>query len=205
MTYRRFFILLIVSVAVSACVSLITPDIESHLTELRKGQYTIDPAHSSVHFKVDHFGFSKLVGRFNEFTATLDFDPDDPTATKLHAVIRAASVDFNNTDLEETIRGNRWLNTSAFLEATYTTLSTVQVGDNVLQFTGQLTLLGVSRPVELEVVFNGGANNFLTRRYTLGFAATGILKRSDFGMDSFIPAIGDDIYLDINAEFQRNS
>jgi polyisoprenoid-binding protein YceI len=158
-----------------------------------------------VHFKVDHFGFSNLVGRFNEFAATLDFDPENPSATKLHAIMRTASVDFNNTNLEETICGNRWLNTETFPEATYTTVSTKQVGDSVLQFTGQLTLLGVSRPVELEVVFNGGANNFLTRRYTLGFAATGILKRSDFGMDSFIPAIGDDIYLDINAEFQRNS
>jgi polyisoprenoid-binding protein YceI len=205
MTYRRFIVLLVVNLTVSACGSLITPDIEPRLVELRKGQYTIDPVHSSVHFKVDHFGFSKLVGRFNEFAATLDFDPENPTATKLHAVIRTSSVDFNNTDLEETIRGTRWLNTDAFLEATYTTLSTKQVGDNVLQFTGQLTLLGISRPVDLEVVFNGGANNFLTRRYTLGFAATGILKRSDFGMDSFIPAIGDDIYLDINAEFQRNS
>lgn len=203
MTFRRFFLLLLSAVALPACISLITPDIEARLSELRSGQYTLDRAHSSVHFKVDHFGFSKLVGRFNEFDATLDFDPDDLAATRLHARISTASVDFNNTDLEKTLRGSRWLDTRVFPEATYTTVSTRQAGDNVLHFTGELKLLGVSRPVELEVVFNGGANNFLTGRYTLGFAATGILKRSDFGMDSFIPAIGDHIYLEINAEFQR--
>ena len=59
------------------------------------------------------------------------------------------------------------------------------------------------KPVVLDIVFNGGANNMLTRRYTLGFAASGVFKRSDFGIDSFIGAVGDEIFLDINAEFQR--
>jgi polyisoprenoid-binding protein YceI len=68
---------------------------------------------------------------------------------------------------------------------------------------GELTLRGVTRPITLDVIFNGGADNLLTGRYTLGFAATGTIRRSEFGITNLVPAIGDEVTLEIHAEFLR--
>lgn len=201
---RKLIPVLTGTVFMTACVALITPDLETTLTELKKGQYSIDITHSSIHFKVDHFGFTKQVGRFNRFDASLDFNPENLTAAKLRAVVSTASIDFNNDSLEDTIRGGSWLNTDAFPEATYETLSAEQLDESTVRFSGELTLLGETRPLSLDITFNGGANNFLSGKYTIGFSAVGTLRRSDFGMDSFIPAVGDEVFLDINAEFQQN-
>jgi polyisoprenoid-binding protein YceI len=70
-------------------------------------------------------------------------------------------------------------------------------------FTGNLTLHGVTAPVDLAVEFNGAGDNILTGRYTLGFSATAHIKRSRFGVDYLIPAIGDDVAIEVFAEFQK--
>ena len=71
--------------------------------------------------------------------------------------------------------------------------------------TGDLTLRGVTAPVTLDVTFNGGGSNILTGAYTLGFEAEGTLLRSTFGLGSFAPAIGDEVTLEIHAEFAQVS
>ena len=66
-------------------------------------------------------------------------------------------------------------------------------GEKTGRITGDLTLHGVTRPVTLDVTFNGGANSLITGRYTLGFAATGAIKRSEFGISNLVPAVGDEV------------
>ncbi|MEM7292864.1 MAG: YceI family protein [Pseudomonadota bacterium] len=203
--FTASLILTLIFIGVSGCAALITPDLDTELVTLRKGKYTLDPAHSSVHFKVDHLGFSKQVGRFNRFSGSLDFDPENPSGAQLHALVDTTSIDFNNPDLEDTVRGASWLNTEAFPQAEFRTLSATATGENRLLVDGELTLAGNTAPLSIDIVFNGGANNFISGRYTLGFAAEAQLQRSNFGIDSFIGAVGDDVFLDINAEFLLNA
>lgn len=183
--------------------SLITPKVQTQLSELRSGQYSLDKQHASLIFKVGHMKLSTFVGRFNEFDATLDFDPANIAATKLDAQVNTASIDVNNTDLEESLRGSTWFDTTQFPQAIFTTLSVQPQSDNTFHFTGNLTLHGVTAPVILEVTFHGGADNMLTGKYTIGFSASGTIKRSTFGIDSYIPMVGDDVVLEVYAEFQR--
>ena len=77
------------------------------------------------------------------------------------------------------------------------------IDQNSARFTGDLSLHGITAPIELTVTFNGGANNMLTGFYTLGFSATGALSRSAFGIDYLVPAIGDQVALEVFAEFQQ--
>jgi polyisoprenoid-binding protein YceI len=171
--------------------------------ELPNGTYRLDPEHATLLFKVDHLGFSQLVGQFDRFDATLDFDPEDPAAARLNATIEPASIDLDLPKFEEELRGPDWFDVGRFPEARFDSREVVVTGENTGQITSDLTLHGVTRPVTLDVTFNGSGDSLLTGRYTLGFAATGVLSRSDFGLGAYAPAVGDAVTLEIHAEFQR--
>ena len=171
--------------------------------ELPAGTYRLDPEHATLLFKIDHLGFSQLVGRFDQFEATLDFDPENPAASRLSATIDPASIDFDLPKFEEDLRGPDWFDVGRFPEARFDSREIVVTGDDTGRIIGDLSLHGVTRPVTLEVTFNGGGDSLLTGRYTLGFAAEGTLSRSDFGLGAYTPAVGDAVTLEIHAEFQR--
>ncbi|GAB4522625.1 MAG: YceI family protein [Parvularculaceae bacterium] len=187
----------------AACAQLITPDVSTEAGALRAGAYRLDPDHAVLLFKLNHLGFSTFVGRFNDIEASLDFDESDPAAARLDARVATASIDVNNPEFEETLRGPGWFDTERFPEARFVSTEIEITGENTGRVTGDFTLMGETRPVTLDVTFNGGARNLLTRRYTLGFAASGAFSRSAFGLDNFAPAVGDQVTLEIHAEFQR--
>lgn len=194
-------ILLLVSL--TACQSLITPDRTIELHEFKSGNYRIDKAHARVIFKVNHLGLSTYVGRFNDFDAILNFDPDNVSVSILEATIKTASIDLNDESLERTLTNSSWFNSEQYPEAVFTTLSVEPINDSELLFTGNLTLLGVTRPMVMNINFHGGATNLLTRKYTIGFTAKGVIERSDFGMDSYKAIIGNEVEIEVYAEFQR--
>jgi polyisoprenoid-binding protein YceI len=171
--------------------------------ELPAGTYRLDPEHATLLFKIDHLGFSQLVGRFDRFDATLDFDSEKPAASRLSATIDPASIDLDLPKFEEQLRGAEWFDVSRFPEARFESREVVVTGDDTGRIIGDLTLHGVTRPVTLDVTFNGGGDSLLTGRYTLGFAAQGVLSRSDFDLGAYAPAVGDAVTLEIHAEFQR--
>jgi polyisoprenoid-binding protein YceI len=170
-------------------------------SSLPEGAYRLDPEHATILLKIDHLGFSRLVGRFDRFDATLDFDPQQPEAAKLVAVIDVASIDLDLPAFEQDLRGPGWLDVERYPEARFESRAIAITGDNMGEITGDLTLHGVTAPVTLDVTFNGGGSNLLTGAYTLGFEAHGTVLRSTFGLGAYAPAIGDDVLLEIHAEF----
>lgn len=197
----------LINILLMACLAgrgyLIQPDVKRGMTNLEKGSYELDQRHTTVLFKVNHMGLSQFVGRFNRVYASLEYDPENPASAKLTAVIETDSVDVNNPDFSETLTGSGWFDSANFPQATFVTTGVELIDGDRATFNGELILLGVTAPVALNIRFNGGADNILTGRYTLGFSATGTIKRSAFGMDQYIPAVGDDVELEIHAEFQR--
>lgn len=187
----------------SACTSLVRPNFTEELVELRGGQYQLDKMHSYLNFKVDHLGLSKIVGRFNDIDATLDFDPNNPEAMKLSGVIAANSIDLNNTDLESTLQEGSWFNSEQYPQIVFDSKTVSQVRDNEFEIEGMLSMRGVTLPIIVVTTFNGGADNLITRKYTIGFSATAALKRSDFGMDTFSAFAGDNIEIELHGEFLR--
>jgi polyisoprenoid-binding protein YceI len=200
----RFALAAACSVALVSCDRILTPGFETSVQDLRGGAYTLDKDHASLNWKVNHLGFSSYIGRFNDFDASLDFDPENIEASTLEVIVNTASLDVNNAAFAEDLRGPAWFNVETFPQAIFRTTSFVEAtSDTTFVFRGDLTLLDTTAPVDLSVTFNGGGRNFLTRRYTLGFSANVEFKRSEFGLDNMVAfGIGDDIELEIHVEFQ---
>jgi len=188
----------------SACASLIRPNYSQELVELRPGAYTLDPEHAYVNFRVGHLGLSTIVGRFNTVSGSLDFDPENITELSMQGIIESASVDVNNGELEKTLQEADWFDTTAYPQVTFVSTSVQRTDENAVNITGDLTLRGVTQQIVINTRFNGGADNFLTGKYTLGFSASTAIKRSDYGMDSFAALVADDIEIELHGEFQRN-
>lgn len=205
--YRQVLLVLASSAALVSCDRLITPDFETSVAELRGGQYTLDKEHATLLWKIDHLGFSRYIGRFDDFDATLDFDAENVENSSLEVIIDTASLDVNNEAFAEDLRGGDWFDVANHPQAVFRTTSFVEaVDEDTFIFEGDLTLLGNTGPVTMTVNFNGGGRNFLTRRYTLGFSATAEFLRSDFGLDNMVSfGVGDEIQIEVHVEFQDSS
>lgn len=200
----KYTLFIALVVTLSACGYLIAPKVKIGVVNLEKGSYQIDPAYTSILFKINHMGMSTFVGRFNESEASLEFDPAHMENAKLTALIKIPSVDVNNKDLEETLKGSSWFDAEKYPQALFKTETVVMLDNTHAKFSGNLTLHGMTAPIVLDVVFNGAGNNMLSGKYTLGFTAATRIKRSQFGMDYLIPAVGDDVDVEVFAEFQKN-
>mgnify|MGYP000142903035 CR=1 FL=1 len=189
-----------------SCGSLIPANHQNkEFSEWKSGEYKLDSDHASLIFSLNHLGFSSYVGRFNTLDASLDFDPEKPLETRLSASVEITSLDVNNPEFSKTLKGSDWFDAKSFPKAYLESTEIIPTGDKTAEFRGNLTMKGKTHPITMDVTFNGGAVNFLTGKYTLGFMASGEIKRSDFGISNLVPAIGDEVQLQISAEFFRVS
>lgn len=179
-------------------------------TEAPAGSYALDRAHASLLFRVDHIGFSKYTGRFTDFDARLDFDPANPARMALTATVDPRSLTLDNPPpgFEAELRGVNWLDAGRFPEMTFRSTAVQLTAPNAARVTGDFTLHGVTRPVTLDVTFNGGyAGHPMDPRARVGFSAKGVLKRTEFGIAYGVPAPGtkmgvsDDVDIILEAEF----
>src|SRR3989338_1454989 len=198
--YRMLALAAASSVMLVSCDQILTPGFETSVAELRGGGYTLDKDHAALLFKINHLGFSSFIGRFTAFDASLNFDPENIENSTLEVIVDPASINVNLPEFEEELRGSDWFDVATYPQAVYRTTSFVEaVDEDTFIFAGDLTLHGVTAPVNIEVNFHGGGRNFLTRRYTLGFSASMEFQRSAFGMDNMVAfGVGDDIELEID-------
>lgn len=163
------------------------------------GRYRIDLAHTSVNFRVNHLGFSNYTARFTKIDGTLDIDPADPAAARLAVTIDPASIQTNypltDIDFDKKLAGPQWLDAAKFPQITYRSTRVEPTGPNTAKVTGELTMHGITKPVVLDVTFNGGYASFPydPGGSRIGFSARGVLKRSEFGMGFGVPEPGSSI------------
>jgi polyisoprenoid-binding protein YceI len=187
----------------SACTSWLQPTLQQEIIKIEAGEYLLDKDHAALLFKINHMGFSSYVGRFNEFEVSLDFDPTKIENSQVEALINMRSINVNNPAFAETLEGTAWLDTNNFPQAVFRSVSVEKIDNQQILVQGELTFLGITKVVTMDVKLNGAANNPLTRKYTLGFAANLRFKRSDFGLNKFIPVVGDEVNIEIHSEFHR--
>ena len=204
MTIRKTLIVLITA-ALSACVSAPNIDVQA----VPEGNYAVEKSHASITFSVQHFGLSWYTMRFNEFDVALDFDPTTPEASKVVASIDPLSIDVWHPDEqaeweEELATDSKFLDANSYPEIRFESSDIELSGENQGTVTGDLTLKGVTKPIVMNVTFNGSNSPPWAPTSTyLGFSATGSFNRSDFGMDALLPNIvGDTVRFSIEIEFQ---
>ena len=167
------------------------------------GVYAIDKAHTNLSFKVSHLGFSHYTADFDKVDGKLQFDPANPSAMTVEATIDPKSLDLNSppAGFHDQLLGKTWLDAAAFPSISFKSTKVEVTGPRTANVTGDLTLHGVTKPVTLATTFNGGyaANAFDGAR--IGFSATGVLKRSEFGIASGLPAPGTNFGVSDNVTF----
>lgn len=162
--------------------------------------YEIDTDHTRIIFYVDHLGFSAMPGFFNDIRGTLRFDPTDVAQSQVDVTINAKAITTGHRILDEKLRGPDYFNVAKYPVIRFRGTSIERTGMEDGMLTGNLTMLGVTRPVTLNVHFNKkGWNNFANAN-ALGFSATGKVSRSEFGMKKMLPDIGNDVLLTISLE-----
>jgi len=175
------------------------------------GQYYLDKAHTSVTFRVSHMGFSNYTARFARVDGKLQFDPAHPTAMRVEATIDPTSLALNTppAGFHDQLMGKGWFEAARFPQITFRSTKVELTGPHAAKVTGELSLHGVTKPVVLQVTYNGGypPSSFDPGGARIGFSAHGVLKRSAFGIAQGIPAPGsnmgvsDDVDIAIETEF----
>lgn len=167
------------------------------------GTFSVEPAHTRVLFAVSHMGFSTWYGNFSDASGTLTLDPKAVGKSTVEIKVPVASVTTTNAKLDGELKGDQWLDAGKFPDMTFKSEKVVPTGKDKAKVEGQLTLHGVTKPVTLDVTFNGAGVNVMDKKYTVGFEAKGKIKRSDFGVKTYVPLIGDEVDLIISAAFER--
>ena len=162
--------------------------------------FEIDPSHTAVVFFVNHLGYSETIGRFNDVSGSFDLDQDNPENSKIALVIDAASVDTNHEARDDHLRSPDFLNVEEFPEIKFTSTAVEQTGDNTAKVTGDMTILGATKPVTLDVTLNKLEPNPMSGVETAGLSARGQLDRTEFGMTFGQGGIGSVLDLFIEVE-----
>lgn len=171
--------------------------------KVRAGTYAVEPSHTAILFGISHLGFSTYYGRFSTSRGTLHLVPEKPAESRLEVHIPISALNTPSDQLNSQLLGPAWFDAAKYPEMSFVSTGIAPYGDGDAKVTGSLTLHGVTRPVTLDVHFNGAGLNPLDHAYTVGFQATGTLKRSDFGITKFVPLIGDEVYLILSGTFER--
>lgn len=171
-------------------------------TAIKAGSYKVDPGHTQIVFSVLHFGFTNYSGLFSGVSGTLQLDPANPGASKLNVSVPIDSVQTTSSKLDGELKGADWFDGAKFPAATFVSTSVTPGGNNSASITGDLTIRGVTKPVTLKAQFVGGGVNPLSKVDTVGFEATGTIKRSDFGVSKYVPLVGDNVTVTIAGAFE---
>lgn len=177
--------------------------------DIPSGTYALDKGHASVTWKVMHLGLSNYTARFADMDATLELDAAAPEKSTVSVTINPASVrtDYPFTDKEDFDKklseGADWFNSTVFPTITFASTKLEQLTPTTGKLTGDLTLLGVTKPVTLDVILNGAKEHPFSKKPSVGVSASGMIKRSDWGFSNAIPMIGDEVQLLIEVEFNK--
>lgn len=171
-----------------------------------KGSYAIDPRHTQIIFGIRHMGLSTFYGRFAKVAGTLNFDPASPESSTLNVQVDMTAIQTHVVELDKELVTSVF-HADKFPTATFTATKIVKSGDNTGTVTGDLTIAGVTKPVTLNVTFNGGKNSPIPfQPFRIGFDATVTIKRSDFGLTKAMWSnlVSDDVSLQIECEMERH-
>jgi polyisoprenoid-binding protein YceI len=199
----RAGLLIALALSMSACtaLSVVTHSVSPDEASVPAGRYQLDPHHWNVSFDVDHFKYSRFVMRFDKTTAQLNWNAAGMDQSTVTVDIDATSLDTNVPILNKMVSGPDMLDVEHSPTIHFASTAFKRTADNKGELTGDLTIRGTTRPVTLAVTFNGHAPNPLTKQQTLGFSADGHFSRAQFGLSTWYPAVGDDVHVAIQAEF----
>ncbi|MFI8207061.1 YceI family protein [Streptomyces sp. NPDC085937] len=156
--------------------SAVSPDLAA-LT----GEYTIDPAHTTIGFVARHAMVTNVKGSFKDFTGTLQLDGSDPSRSTATLDVVMDSIDTGNADRDGHLKSADFFKTDEFPTMTFRSTKAEALGGDDYRITGDLSILGTTRPITIDLEFNGAAKDpFGNER--VGFEGRTEILRSEWGL-----------------------
>jgi len=207
---RPLAYLALAAALLTAPAALAAPGVSSvKPADLPAGHYVLDKSHATLTAKLKHMGFSNYTLRFTKLDADFHYDPKAPEASKINVTVDPASLDTATgadafgVKFSKELTGDGWLEAAKYPTITFVSTA-INVGDGQHgSVTGDLTFHGVTKPVVLDVTFNGVGSGMNPLQTRTGFSAMTTIKRSEYGVGKYAPLIGDDVTLNIEVEFEK--
>lgn len=174
------------------------------LSGIPSGAYAVDPTHAYISFSYNHLGLSNPILSFDDFTIDLNLDNADPTKSTVNVTIDANSIVTGSEKWTDHISGPKFFDLSNHPEITFTSTAVEAGRDGNYKVMGDLTIKGESKPVSLDVIINAAMNHPMSGNPTIGLQANGNVMRSEFGMDTAVPHVSDEVALNITAELVQS-
>ncbi len=166
-------------------------------------RYDFDKTHSQILFFVNHLGFSNSQGEFHDYDGHFEFDAKDWSQSSVEVSIRTASIDMDDYAWDKHLKAKEFFDVKKFPEMRYRSTRVEQTGAKIGKIYGELTLLGITHPVVLDLTLNKVGLHPMRKTPRAGFSATASLKRSEFGMKYAVPMVSDEVELRIEVEGPR--
>lgn len=170
------------------------------LSGITSGTYEMDTTHGYVTFSYSHVGFSHPILRFDDVTATVELDVEDPSLSTLNVDIDPASIDSGVAKFDDHLTSGDMFDVATYPEITFVS---TDIDLDAMTLTGDLTMKDVTRPVTLDVVLNGASDHPMSGKDTFGISATATIDRTEWGIDYAAPAVSAEVDLRIEAEFVK--
>jgi polyisoprenoid-binding protein YceI len=191
-------------------VALLFASLPAFAAEGAKGplaeRYDIDASHSGVVFGWNHFGFSNPTARFDKIEGSMLLDQADLTKSSISITLPLEGLDTHVAKLDEELRGPDFFDATKYPTITFRSTKVETTGENSLKITGDLTVHGVTKPVTLDAKVNKiGIFEIpgVMKAQTAGFDATTVIRRSDFGVSKYVPAVSDEIPVRITLDAKQ--
>ncbi len=186
-----------------SCIAVLVTTIFATSVRAESEVYEIDPVHSTVAFKVRHF-FTEVPGRFKEFSGTITVDPENLENLSTETTIKAASIDTDNEDRDKHLRSADFFDVEKYPEIVFKSKGVESTGDKTGKVTGDLTIHGITREIELDAKLLGKGKGMQGETKT-GWKATTRINRSDFGLNwgkmiEGSAIVGDEVEIELNIE-----
>ena len=165
--------------------------------------YTVDSRHTFPSFEISHLGFSIQRGRFDQTSGKIMLDPESATGN-INIAVETASISTGLADLEKHLRGEDFLDAARYPKITFVSDKLTFNKDQLVAADGVMTLHGLSKPVHLTIDHFYCGMNLIAMKYTCGANATTTIKRSDFGVDKYVPKVGDEVNIAIQVEATKD-
>lgn len=165
--------------------------------------YTLDPTHTYPIFEVNHLGFSTQRGRFNKTSGKITLDRDAKKGT-IAAVVETASIDMGLDKWDTHMKSDDFFNVEKFPTMEFKSDKLKFDGVRLTGAEGTLTLLGVTRPVKLSITNFKCGEHPMNKKPVCGTEVTTSIKRSEFGMTKYVPAVGDEVKISFPVEAYKD-
>lgn len=182
---------------------------DQNLNDASSGLYSLEKSHAFMTWTVRHNGISGYTVNFTDFDAVLNFDADNPENSAIQVSINPTALQTNYPDPDKKVswedelsNDKKFLNAGEFPSITFVSTSAALNGEFDGTVTGDLNFLGVTKPVTMDVTYNGVTNvPWFGQRDLIGFNASTTIKRSDWGMTSMAGMVSDEVTIEFSAEF----